>query len=168
MADTRVKVTSVTKPVTIGGVIAIQCQIWNMQDDYMVDILRMVNGRPQVITSGDNYMKSPVHSRVYLALRTASDGSNIFFVTMLDVTEQDGGEYICKADSIVGNDYIQDSIEIEIYSFPDSGYPLCTSTPVYPVHIYERGTLSLECTAGQSAPMVDLRWRNIKIDTRSS
>ena len=167
MADTIVEVTPLTNPVTVGGILAIQCQIWNLpKDDYniMVNILRMVDGRPQVITSDDNYMRSPVHNRVYLALRTAPDGSNIYFVTMLDVSEQDGGEYICRVLSLVDARYIEDSSEIEIYSFPDSAYPVCTSIPASPVLINEGDTLSLECMSGQSAPMVDLNWRNIKAD----
>ena len=58
----------------------------------MVNSLRMVNGLPQLITSGITYMPSPVSSRVYLALRTAPDGSDSYFMTLLDGTEQDGGE----------------------------------------------------------------------------
>ena len=164
MADTKVELTTLNNPVTVGGILTIQCQIWNLQEGYMVNILRMVNGLPQLITSGISYMPSPVHNRVYLALRTAPDGSDIYFVTMLGVTEQDGGEYICKAYSIVHTDDIQDSTEIEIYSFPTLAYPICTSLPVSPVRIIEADILMLECSSEMTTPKVDLMWRNIMAD----
>ena len=42
--QTRVDLTSPVDPVTVGGVFALQCQVWNMKDSYKVNIFRVVNG----------------------------------------------------------------------------------------------------------------------------
>ena len=134
MADTRVEVTAPLHPVTVSGILAIQCQIWNLKDDNMVNIWRVVNGRAEQITTRDTYMPSAVYGRVFLALRTAQDGSVVYFVTILDITNDDDGEYACKVMSIVGTNYVnveQDTILINVYSYPDRKYPICTSLPVH-------------------------------------
>ena len=47
--------TTPINPVTADGILAIQCQIWNMRDEYNVDILRAVNKGTEQITNGVNY-----------------------------------------------------------------------------------------------------------------
>ena len=80
---------------------------------------------------GSSYLQSPVHNRVFLALRTAPDGSDIFFVTILDISDQDRGEYKCKAHSLADATEFSDSINVEIYSYP---YLNTRYVPVYLLH----------------------------------
>ena len=161
MADTRVEVTVPIHQVTASGILAFQCKIWNLQDDNMVNILRVVNGRAEPITTGDGYIPSPVHDRVFLDLRTAQDESVVYFVTILDITDEDNGEYMCKVVSIVDGDYVniaKDSIEIIVYSYPNRKYPICTSLPVSLHHLSVKDTMTLTCASEITVPMVDLLW----------
>ena len=50
-ADTRVEVTSPVHPTTVGGIVAIQCQVWNMQNAYTVNFFRVINGHSDQVTS---------------------------------------------------------------------------------------------------------------------
>ena len=133
----------------------------DLQDDNMVNILRVVNGRAEPITARDAYMPSAVYDRVFLALRIAQDGSVLYFVTILGITDEDNGEYMCKVVSIVDGDYVniaKDSIEIIVYSYPNRKYPICTSMPVSLHHLNVKGTITLTCASEITVPMVDQLW----------
>ena len=48
---TRVEVTAPVQSVTTEGILAIQCKIWNLQDDYTVKLFRVTHTRTDEITS---------------------------------------------------------------------------------------------------------------------
>ena len=64
--QTRVDLTSPVDPVTVGGVFALQCQVWNMKDSYKVNIFRVVNGDIEQLTSkGDYDSRSSLGQRAF-------------------------------------------------------------------------------------------------------
>ena len=157
--DTRVKVTSIN-PVTIGGILAIQCQVWNMRDTNEVNFFHDVNGQTEQITFKTHYTPSSLGQRSYLAKRTFTDGSHVLFLTVVNVEHGDEGKYVCKVYSLSNarfNDIAEGSTVIRLYSFPSKQYPSCQSTPdINYVTIGDR--LLLKCTSERTFPLVTLRW----------
>ncbi len=157
--DTRVEVTSIG-PVTIGGILAIQCQVWNMRDTFMVNFFHDINGQTQRITVDNHYADNSIGRRSYLAKRTFMDGSHIFFLTVVNIEQGDEGEFICNVYSIMNkkhNDIAENSKKININTFPSNIYPSCQSTPdIASVTLGDR--LLLKCTSERSFPLVTLTW----------
>ena len=170
--DPRAVLTSMKHPITDGGIIAIRCQIWGMKDGYIVSLLHVNNGYTELITRGDVYMTS---NMIYLSKRTFTDGSNIFFWTKVGASETDEGKYICKVFTLLDGSHIdiaEDSINIQLYSFPRSMYPECRSNPSEPSIMYENNVLRLTCTSEKAFPNVVLNWNcnnpSIRITPRNT
>ena len=167
-AETRVELTSLVHPVTVGGILAIQCQVWKMQNGYKVDLLRVLaNGDTDPLTLRGNYVsQSSLGQRGFLAKRTFSDGSIVLFLTAIDILPTDHGSYLCKVYTDVhGNqdEITRDTINIEIYRFPSHSYPSCSTTPN--THIIQgSGKLTLTCTSEKGFPVAELNWSCTKND----
>ena len=173
--DTLVEVTSLVNPITVGGLMAIQCRLWNMQERYIVNIFRVFNGRIEKITEGKSYLDSSLSNRVFLASRVFSDRTHVYVLTLVGITHDDQGEYGCRAEhvSVEGTNTIAtDRVRIDLYSFPNKIYPVCESEPVQPITLYARDRLLLTCSSERSSPRVDLNWssthQNIRIVSRNT
>ena len=167
-AETRVELTSPVHPVTVGGILAIQCQVWKMQNAFKVDLLRVLaNGDTDPLTLRGNYDdESSLGQRGFLAKRTFSDGSMVLFLTVIDVSLTDQGSYLCKVYTDVHGNYAEitrDTIDIEIYRFPSNSYPSCSTTPNN--HIIQGSEkLTLTCTSEKGFPVPELNWSSTKND----
>ncbi|XP_072020151.1 uncharacterized protein [Amphiura filiformis] len=161
-AETRVEVTIPVQPVINGGVLAIQCQVWKMQGTYTANFFRVLNEHTEQLTFVENqqYIQSSLGSRSFMATRSFSDGSFVLFLTLVDVSHSDQGEYLCKVYSWnKGNfvDIARDSRVVTISSFPNEIYPTCTSEPdVVTVNNGER--LTFTCISEKGSPSVQLKW----------
>ena len=166
-AQTRVELTSLVNHVTIGGISAIQCQVWNMENEHTVNLFRVVDGRNDPLTARGEYdSRSSLGERGFLAKRTFSDGSLILFLTVVDVLRSDEGKYSCKVYSWTDETFknvAQDSMTLDIYTFPSTIFPSCES---------DRNTLALHtgdnviltCTSEKAFPVVQLNWHCINIE----
>ena len=160
--DTQVTISTANYPVMNGGILTVRCQAWNVQDHFTVNMFRTINTRTEQITNGKDILPSAGRN-VFLATRTFSDGSVIYFVTIADVSDNDQGKYICKAFDFSKLTYFEeDSIDIKIYSYPARIYPLCSSIPNQPVTVSVDDTLSLKCTSEKSFPPILTKWMNTK------
>ena len=170
-AKTTVELTSPVNSVTVGGILAIQCQVWNMQEEYTVNLFRVVDGRTDPLTARGKYdSDSTLEQRAFLAKRTFSGGSLVMFLTVVDILPSDEGEYLCKVHSVVRgtfHDIAQDSITLDIHSFPNKNYPSCDSVPNTLTMIAGQ-ILVLTCTSEISKPVVQLNWSCINADVHSS
>ncbi len=158
--NTRVKVTSVG-PVTTGGILAIQCEIRNMEETYKVNFFHDAHGKTEQITLiNNNYAETSLGQRSYLAKRTFQGGSHVFFLTVVDVEYRDEGVYLCKVYSMENrrfNEIAEDSTEIRINSYPSKIYPSCQSSPsTASVTVGDR--LVLKCISERTFPLVKLTW----------
>ena len=162
--ETTVEVTTPINPVTLGGILAVQCQIWNIQSGDTVAIARKFDGGSEQISSGSSIRESSsVKDRVYLAERTFTDGSMVYFLTMLDVISSDSGEYSCSVinfDGTLPTVLGHDSIDVEILTFPDKSQPSCTGNPPN-LMLTKENTLELTCSSYKTVPIVDLKWRSL-------
>ena len=159
--DTVVEVTSLLKPLTNGGLMAIQCQIWNMQEGYTVDIFRFYNNRVDQITSGKSYLDSSLHDRVYLASRVFPDRTHVYVLTLVDVSYNDQGEYSCRVDHVSrdgSRNIATGKINIEIHSFPNRIYPECDSVPNQPIRLDVGIKLIITCASEKGVPAGELKW----------
>ena len=52
---TTVELTIPVHPVTVGGILAIKCQISNMENDHTVKMLRVINGRTEELATDIRY-----------------------------------------------------------------------------------------------------------------
>ena len=161
--ETTVQVTTPITPVIVRGILAVQCQVWNIQNGDIVTISRTSDEVSEQISSSDSITKSSVKDRVYLSFRTFPDGSSVYFLTMLDVSLEDSGEYACSVIKFAGSLPTvlgHGSVDVEVYSFPDRSQPSCTGNPPH-LMLKEETTLELTCTAYKTAPAVDLKWRSL-------
>ena len=82
-AKTSVEVSSPANPVEEGGILAINCEIRNMRDEYTVQFLRVIDTLTEQITSGNTYMESPIMHRVFVAKRKFVRGIATYFLTVI-------------------------------------------------------------------------------------
>ncbi len=153
----RIEVTSIN-PVFVGGILVVQCRVWNIRTSDKVNFFHYVNGQPEQITLDNHYAETSIGDRSYLAKRTFTDGSRIFFLTVVDIKQSDEGKYVCKVYSWSDiTDIEEDSFDIRMHSFPNKVYPVCQSTPsIDSVTIGDR--LLLKCTSERTFPLVTLTW----------
>ena len=167
-AETQVELTSPVHPVTVGGILAIKCQVWKMQDGYKIDLLRVLeNGDTDPLTVRGNYLvQSSFGQRGFFAKRSFSDGSMVLFLTAIDILPTDQGSYLCKVYTDVhGNtaEITRDTINIEIYTFPSHSYPSCGTIPNTNI-IQGSEKLTLRCTSEKGFPVAELNWSCTKND----
>ena len=170
---TRVEVTVPVNSVTIGSVLAIQCKIWDIEDNHKVKILRVTGDQTEEITSGLSYFVSSLKHRVFVTERRMPGGILVHFMTIVDISMLDEGEYYCQVYALSGVDSVkvaEGSTNVEIYFLPDRIYPLCDSTPAATQSLNIGVQLKLSCISAKGAPVVNLRWidnSNQEIASRS-
>ena len=161
---TTVEVTVAVRPVTVGGALAIKCEIWDIDDDHIVKLFHVTKTRIEELTTGMNIiMTSPFGQRIFLARRRTPGGTTVFFATIVDISLLDKGEYLCRVYTASRRDYVkvaEDAVDVEIYFLPDRIYPQCQSTPDITENMDENVQLKLTCLSANGSPAVSLRWIN--------
>ena len=158
---TTVEVTVPVQPVTVGGILAIQCKISNMDSDHTVKMFRATKAYTEELTSGMTYQLSSLGQRIFLSRRNVPGGATVFFATIVDISMLDQGEYFCKVLTLSGTDYVkvtEDSINVNVYFLPDTIYPQCESIPATTGNMQEDMQLELTCISAKGSPGVSLRW----------
>ena len=170
---TRVEVTVQVNPVMVGGILPIQCKISDIADDHRVKILRVTDDQTEEIASGLDYFSSSFGQRVFITERRMSGGILMYFMTIIDISMLDKGEYYCQVYALSGADSVKVAeglTNVEIYFLPDSIYPICDSTPAATQSLNVGAQLKLSCISAKGAPPVTLRWidnSNQEISSRS-
>ena len=158
---TTVEVSLPIHPVTVGGILAVQCKLSNPETGYTVRILRVTSKHTEEIWFGARYMQSTVEHRVFVSKRSIPGGDIVYFMTITQVSLQDQGRYVCKVGHYVDTDYVkldEDSINIEVYYLPDRIYPQCQSDPVNTKNLEVNVDLRLTCISSEGIPTVNLLW----------
>ena len=161
---TTAEVTVPVHPVMVGGILAIQCEILDMNDDHIVKIFHVTKTSIQELTTGmDIILASSFGQRIFLARRNTPGGGTVFFATIVDISMLDEGEFLCRVFSPSGRDYVkvaEDAVDVEIFFLPDIIYPQCQSTPHITENMDENVQLKLKCLSAEGSPAVSLRWIN--------
>ena len=161
IGKTTVEVTSLPYPVVVGGILAISCEIRNMQEEFTVSLYREFDGITEQISLGELYYPSALSQRVFISRRALSDGKTIYFLTVVDVSQDDQGEYICSVSTMKNRQIMgiaTHSITIELFSFPQNVYPKCQSIPNI-MRVNEETKVKFICSSGITNPVVELQWR---------
>ena len=166
LAEPVVHVTGSVNPVKTGGILSIHCQIWNLVDGYQVTISRQLDGesKSDQISWNEDVLPS-VEDRVFLALRQIGDGSVVYFLSIIDVTEEDKGIYRCKvintADTFA--EIAADYVSIDILFFPSESFPVCDHPQN--MDVYAGDDVTLNCSSNAGNPIVALTWKRTKTGT---
>ena len=165
----RVVVTAPVNPVKIDGILSIHCQVFNLPEESSVSIFGPLNGE-KVKLSENEYVQQEIEDRVFLSQRRMEDSSVVYFLSITDVKQLDGGDYTCKV--IIPNTMDVDtlvaveSIKLEIQHEPSETYPMCSHNLPAPVGsdiTVKPGTkVLLNCTSETANPEVDMQWTRIK------
>ena len=173
--DTEVKVSLLMEPVIFGGLMAMECRIRNMEEEYSVNIVRLYNGRIEPITSRKVYLDSSLQNRVFLASRVFPDQTHVYVLTLIDMSYNDQGKYRCSVEHVSEkgtNTLAMDNINIEIFSFPNKLYPACDSVPKQPITLYVGDRLILTCSSEKGNPTAELTWScthsNVRLISRNT
>ncbi|XP_072048010.1 cell adhesion molecule 1-like [Amphiura filiformis] len=155
-ASVRISVTAPVNPVKEGTFFAVHCQVWDLNADHRVIISREINGRSIVLFWGDQ--PAEVGQREYLAVRTLSDGSIVYFLSVTDITQSDKGNYSCKIMGTSGSvsEIAVKTVFIDIMHFPNDGNPLCGASEGTTVLAGSRVTFN--CTSEDGVPQIATRW----------
>ena len=165
-ASPRVSATAPMESIDEGGVLAVHCRVWNLQPNQEVTILRKLRDDKVERLSLRDGLVSGTPDRVFLAVRQLEDASNVYFLSIMDVTRQDEGEYICY---IVSNldgftQVATDSVQVDIFYFASDLYPNCQSDS--PAEMIEEGSLvNFNCSSEVSNPPVSMTWTQTGKDT---
>ena len=114
-----VEVNVPVEPITLGGIL-------DLEDDHTVEMFRAINGRTEKLTSGLRYFSSSLEHRIFVTKKTIPGGIHVYFMTILDVSMLDHGEYLCKVYELTDGDQIkiaESSTDVEVNYFPNSIYP---------------------------------------------
>ena len=158
---TRVEVSVPVFPVTAGGILPIQCKIQNMENDHIVKMFRVINGQTEELTNDIRYDSLTLGQRYFITKRAMTGNNMVYFMTIIDVSTLDQGEYLCKVFELLQGDYIkiaEGSTDVEVYHLPNSIYPQCHSTPTNTYDLDEGIELTITCVSAKGFPTVVLRW----------
>ena len=158
---TTVEVTVPVYPVTVGGVLAIQCEIQDIEKNHKMKMFRVINGQIEELTTDLRYISDVLGQRYFVTKRTTPGRKMVYFMTIVDMSTLDAGEYLCRVYAASGRDFIQvaeGSIDVEIYFLPNNIYPQCQSAPAVTNDMDENVQLRATCISAEGAPAVELRW----------
>ena len=162
-AGVQVSISIPTDTVVVGGILAVQCQVWNIPDNHAVNIFRVSKGKPYQIVNDEEITRSSERLHMFLSKRTFPGGSIVYFLTVVGASNEDEGEYICKVvDFVTFSVITEDSVNVNIYSYPADRYPMCTSVPNQSVILRVHDSLTLKCTSENGVPSIQMKWINIK------
>ena len=142
-----------------GGVLAIHCRVWNLAVTEEVTILRKSkdSSTPERLSLRDGLV-SGIGDQLFLAVRQLDDASNVYFLSIMDVTRQDEGEYTCYLVSSIGGftEIASDSVVVSVFYFPSDLYPLCKGYDNTPV--VEGSIMTLNCSSEVANPDIAITW----------
>lgn len=158
-----VRVTIPIQPVTVGGVLPIQCDIQDYENHHKMKMFRVINDQTEELTSDARYMSDVLGQRYFVTRKQMANRNMIYFMSIVDASVLDEGEYLCKVYTLTGGDYIkiaEGSIDAKLYFLPNIVYPQCTSTTSITRNMQENVPFDLKCISSIGSPAVNLQWIN--------
>ncbi len=165
IASFEITATAPVNPIEEFGILSVHCQVWDLPKEHEVRLLRSKSsGDTLSISVKDIVMTSD--ERYFLAKRQLEGGSFVYFMSIMDVTREDEGKYMCKVYNTSKGSMIEigeDSIDFEITYFPsDSELSCSSSTHENKLEFYAGIEITLMCSSEKANPPVSLEWRRTK------
>lgn len=164
VCEVSVVVTSPVNPVEEAAILSIHCQVWDLDSvEHEISIQKITNGVSNRLSLQGDVLPS-VEERVFLAQRHRSDGSIIYFLSIIDVERKDEGMYQCEVRSKVGGQGIVavDSTNINMLYAPGDAGPDCS--PDGPITVTENSLVSFNCSSHVGNPRVSIDWKRAGAD----
>ena len=155
--NASVKVNLPINPVETGAVFALHCQVSNLDDGQNVQIYKTTPGRSQQLSVDEAIVVT--EERLFLARRQLSDGSVIYFLSIIDVSIEDEAEYSCKIVSTYPTltEVAKHSAKLDVMYYPSVSNPICDE--IHSSLMYEGDKITLSCNSEIGSPAVSLRWK---------
>ena len=114
--------------VQVGAVFAIHCQVWNLKEGQRVEIFQIADSRSYPLSVGLSVVQE-VDERVLLAIRHMSDGSVVYFLTVMDVSVHDEATYACKVIDTFPElvEVTSGTVNLRLMYFPSVTDPVCSA-----------------------------------------
>lgn len=158
IAQTRVVATAPLATVKEGGILSLHCQIWRQNSKQTVVIAKRI-GTEEARLTWDKLIleEGQAGKRYFLAYRKLKDSSDVYFLSITDVTRQDEGDYVCIILQPNTYDVVNEqSVSIGVRYFPSEGFPVCN--PTGPQTILEGTSFTLNCSSESGKPPVKINW----------
>ena len=161
-ATVRLSLSIPVPSVKVNGILSLYCRINDLGNKQLVTISRTIDGSEdrERLTWG-NYVNHGVDERTFLAVRHQSDGSVVHFLTIVNVNQEEEGDYHCSIrDSNSLSEIDSANVKVKIQHVPDTMYPICF--PDVPLIVNEGDKMSFNCTSEAALPEVDMTWSHTK------
>ncbi len=159
---TELTVTAPVNPVHIGRILSIHCHIRDIVPKQKVTISRIIDEDEEQVISVDKTLlldeeDTDTAGRTFIAERQLGDGSTVFFLSIIEVKKEDGGEYWCKVKSSNFEEIIaKESTIVNLNYFPDDTSPTCYGDQI--PNLVEGIPFNFNCTSERGNPTVDITW----------
>ena len=155
----RIAATAPVNPIEYNGILSLHCQVWDLPKQNEVRIFRTIQNHDTERISLDEVVIME-DERVFLAKRQVEGGSFVYFMTIIDVKREDGGEYVCKVFNTSGGKVLEigaDSVRMGIVYFPSESDPACSMSQEG-FEFYAGTQVTMRCTSEKANPEVLLQW----------
>ena len=156
--ETEIIATAPVNPVEEGSILSIHCEVRNLEENYKVVLYTRVNGKTISLSYGE-IVTDEVDERVFLAVRQQLDGSTVYFMSIMDVRREEGGEYFCTVMDVADLTRTRvpySSISMDVTYFPSDVDPVCS--PKEPPIVNIGDIVTLNCSSAKASPTVEIGW----------
>ena len=157
-AETTITATAPVSPVEEGAILSIHCEVVNPDQNHQVVLYRTHNGVTTTLSYGEG-VSYDVDDRVFLAVRQQIEGSTVYFLSIIDVTRDEGGDYFCKVINVAESTPSKlpvSSISVQVTYFPSDVDPECSLKEAPVVRIGD--VITLNCSSAKAYPVVTMKW----------
>ena len=153
-----VEAASPIADVLEGGMLSIHCVFYNLDpQNHIVFIIRNINGNRERLTWNDGLVPGVQDERVFIASRQLGGGGEYaYFLTVIEVSGDDSGEYTCQIVTKSALAMIDESsVTINVMHFPKTD-PTCNLQNPPPVYIGD--VIAMNCTVGRTHSTISVKW----------
>ncbi|XP_072048137.1 uncharacterized protein [Amphiura filiformis] len=158
--ETQLQLTIPVEPVE-DGMLSLHCQIWNLDPEYTVIMARTIRSVRETLSF--NRLVPDDQDRMFLAVRQMPDSSVVYFLTIIQVTSEDTGNYSCKVITTSGKtaDIATDSEEVIVSYFPHENSLDCAPN-AGPMTLIAGKETTFNCSSQVTGhPLVSLEWNQV-------
>ena len=164
-AKATIEAVAPLNPVREGDIMSLRCQVWNLAANQAVKISRHSSMSGSIVTvfSYNKGLLSGMDERVFLAVRQLRDGSTVYFLSIIDVRQEDEGLFVCKVMDMTDDRVIaKGAADIKTMFFPSDSSPRCD--PSGSITTSAGRYLQLNCSSEKAHPPVKIEWTRAGTD----
>ena len=155
-AATEITATVPVNPVPEGGMLAFHCRIFNLEISHDVAISK-THGSETLRISFAKKILLDDDTRYFLAVRQLSDGSIVYFLSIMEVTREEAGQYSCKVlDVTAVDEKAHDRVDVQVSYLPSDNYPQCAYSGS--LTIQSGSLVSYNCSSELGSPNITVEW----------